>query len=87
MLCSVSEPLAAKPALETVFRLVTTTDPLMGEAVVRQSVPPQSPLVPDGAFYVGELTGFPFSRQKQHRLSHQCYRSAEYRRFYGISLI
>jgi len=49
--------------LETVFPTRTTTDPLMGESVVRQSVPTSITVGPDGAFYVGELTGFPFQAE------------------------
>ena len=46
--------------LETIFPTGTTTDPLTGEAMVRQSVPTSVTVGPDGALYVGELTGFPF---------------------------
>jgi dienelactone hydrolase len=46
--------------LETVFPTRTTTDPLTGSEVVRQSVPTSVTVGPDGALYVGELTGFPF---------------------------
>lgn len=46
--------------LETVFPARTTTDPLTGKSVVRQSVPTSVTVGPDGALYVGELTGFPF---------------------------
>ena len=46
--------------LETVFPTRTTTDPLTGQAVTWQSVPTSVAVNPDGAFYVGELTGFPF---------------------------
>lgn len=49
-----------EPTLETVFPARTTTDPLTGEAVVRQPVPTSVTVGPDGALYVGELTGFPF---------------------------
>lgn len=49
-----------EPILETVFPTRTTTDPLTGEAVVRQPVPTSVTVGPDGALYVGELTGFPF---------------------------
>jgi hypothetical protein len=49
-----------EPSLETVFPARTTTDPLTGEALVRQSVPTSVTVGPDGALYVGELTGFPF---------------------------
>jgi hypothetical protein len=45
--------------LETVFPARTTTNPLTG-TVVRQSVPTSVTIGPDGALYVGELTGFPF---------------------------
>ncbi|RUS93298.1 hypothetical protein DSM106972_096540 [Dulcicalothrix desertica PCC 7102] len=46
--------------LETVFPARSTTDPLTGKTVVRQSVPTSVTVGPDGALYVGELTGFPF---------------------------
>ncbi|RUT04416.1 hypothetical protein DSM106972_046440 [Dulcicalothrix desertica PCC 7102] len=46
--------------LETVFPARTTTDPLTGSEVVRQSVPTSVTVGLDGALYVGELTGFPF---------------------------
>lgn len=46
--------------LETVFPTRTMTDPLTGESVVRQSVPTSITVGPDGAFYVSELTGFPY---------------------------
>ncbi len=49
-----------EPTLETVFPARITTDPLTGEALVRQSVPTSVTVGPDGALYVGELTGFPF---------------------------
>lgn len=49
--------------LETVFPTRTTIDPLTGEAVVRQPVPTSITVGPDGAFYVGELTGFPFQAE------------------------
>jgi hypothetical protein len=52
-----------EPTLETVFPARTTTDPLTGEAVVRQSVPTSVTVGPDGALYVGELTGFPFQAE------------------------
>ena len=48
------------PTLETVFPVRTTTDPLTGQTVVVQPVPTSVTVGPDGAFYVGELTGFPF---------------------------
>jgi dienelactone hydrolase len=46
--------------LEAVFPTTTTTDPLTGSEVVRQPVPTSVTVSPDGALYVGELTGFPF---------------------------
>lgn len=46
--------------LETVFPTQTTTNPPTGESVVRQSVPTSLTVGPDGALYIGELTGFPF---------------------------
>jgi hypothetical protein len=49
--------------LETIFPTRTMTDPLTGEAVVRQSVPTSVTVGPDGALYVGELTGFPFQAE------------------------
>lgn len=49
--------------LETVFPIYTTTDPLTGESVVRQPVPTSVAVGLDGAFYVGELTGFPFQAE------------------------
>jgi hypothetical protein len=49
--------------LETVFPSRTTTDPLTGQKVLRQSVPTSVAVGPDGAFYVGELTGFPFQAE------------------------
>ena len=52
-----------EPTLETVFPARITTDPLTGEALVRQSVPTSITVGPDGALYVGELTGFPFQAE------------------------
>ena len=49
-----------KVNLETVFPTRTTTDPLTGQVVTWQPVPTSVAVGPDGAFYVGELTGFPF---------------------------
>lgn len=46
--------------LETVFPARSTTEELTGSEVVRQSVPTSVTVGPDGALYVGELTGFPF---------------------------
>lgn len=46
--------------LETVFPTRTTTNPLTGEVGTRQTVPTSVTVGPDGALYVGELTGFPF---------------------------
>lgn len=48
--------------LETVFPTTTTTDPLTGKTVVRQSVPTSVTVGPDGAQYIGELTGFPYQK-------------------------
>lgn len=50
----------SEPMLETVFPTYTTTDPLTGESIVRQSVPTSVTVGPDGSLYVGELTGFPY---------------------------
>nr|WP_322711310.1 ScyD/ScyE family protein [Nostoc sp. ChiSLP03a]MDZ8212512.1 ScyD/ScyE family protein [Nostoc sp. ChiSLP03a] len=50
-------------SLETVLPIYTMTDPLTGESVVRQPVPISVAVGPDGAFYVGELTGFPFQAE------------------------
>jgi hypothetical protein len=52
-----------EPTLETVFPTITTTEPLTGEEVVRQPVPTSIAVGPDGAFYVGQLTGFPFQAE------------------------
>ena len=52
-----------EPTLETVFPIRSTTDPLTGEALVRQPVPTSVTVGPDGALYVGELTGFPFQAE------------------------
>ena len=49
-----------EPILETVFPIRSTTDPLTGETVTWQPVPTSVAVSPDGALYVGELTGFPF---------------------------
>ncbi|BDA71867.1 hypothetical protein CAL7716_060330 [Calothrix sp. PCC 7716] len=46
--------------LETVFPARTTTNPLTGTSLVRQSVPTSVTVGPSGALYVGEFTGFPF---------------------------
>lgn len=46
--------------LETVFPARTATNPVTGEEVTYQSVPTAVAIGPDGAFYVSELTGFPF---------------------------
>jgi hypothetical protein len=54
---------SSEPTLETVFPTYATTDPLTGEAVVRQSVPTSVTVGPDSALYVGELTGFPFEAE------------------------
>ena len=59
--------------LETVFPSSTMTDPLTGESLVVQSVPTSFTVGLDGAFYVGELTGFPFEAKtaKVYRLNTQ----------------
>jgi sugar lactone lactonase YvrE len=49
--------------LETVFPSRTTTDPLTGQEVMRQSVPTSVAVSPDGSLYVGELTGAPFQAE------------------------
>ncbi|MEG3858585.1 ScyD/ScyE family protein [Microcoleus sp. herbarium12] len=49
--------------LETVFATRTAIDPLTGETVVRQPVPTSVAVGPDGALYVGQLTGFPFQSE------------------------
>ncbi|MBD2731923.1 ScyD/ScyE family protein [Nostoc sp. FACHB-892] len=54
---------SSEPTLVTVFPTYTTTDPLTGEAVVRQPVPTSVTVGPDSALYVGELTGFPFQAE------------------------
>jgi hypothetical protein len=46
--------------LETVFPARLTTNPFTGGELLQQSVPNSIAVGPDGAFYVGELTGFPF---------------------------
>jgi fermentation-respiration switch protein FrsA (DUF1100 family) len=46
--------------LEAVFPSSTTTNPTTGEPVVIQPVPTSVAVGPDGALYVGQLTGFPF---------------------------
>lgn len=46
--------------LETLFPTRSITNPLTGQEIVQQSVPTSITVGPDGAFYVGELTGFPF---------------------------
>ncbi|MEP1061227.1 MULTISPECIES: ScyD/ScyE family protein [Cyanophyceae] len=51
---------SAGPTLETVFPTRTAINPFTGEEIVQQSVPNSITVGPDGAFYVGELTGFPF---------------------------
>lgn len=49
--------------LETVFPSSTAIDPLTGESVVIQPVPTSVAVGPDGALYVGQLTGFPFQTE------------------------
>jgi hypothetical protein len=49
--------------LETVFPSQSTTDPLTGQEVMRQSVPTSIAVGSDGALYVGELTGAPFQAE------------------------
>ena len=48
--------------LETVFPTRTAINPFTGEKIVQQSVPTSIAVGPDGAFYVGELTGFPYQQ-------------------------
>jgi hypothetical protein len=50
----------SEPTVKAIFPARTTTDPLTGQEVTRQSVPTSVTVGPDGAFYVGELTGFPY---------------------------
>lgn len=38
----------------------TVTDPLTGDTIALQSVPTSVTIGPDGAFYIGEFTGFPY---------------------------
>ncbi|KAM3102304.1 ScyD/ScyE family protein [Phormidesmis sp. 146-12] len=45
--------------LETVFPSRSAIDPFTGQTVVQQSVPTAIKVGSDGAFYVGELTGYP----------------------------
>jgi hypothetical protein len=52
-----------EPTLETIFPTRIERDPLTGEEVVRQPVPTSVAVGTDGAFYVGELTGFPFQAE------------------------
>jgi sugar lactone lactonase YvrE len=51
---------ASQPTLEAVFPNQPTTDPRTGKTVSRQAVPTSVAAGPDGALYVGELTGGPF---------------------------
>ncbi|XGV97620.1 MAG: ScyD/ScyE family protein [Leptolyngbya sp. BL-A-14] len=51
---------ASQPTLETIFPNQTTTDPRTGKTMSRQAVPTSVAVGPDGALYVGELTGAPF---------------------------
>jgi sugar lactone lactonase YvrE len=52
-----------KPTLETIFPTRIERDPLTGKEAVRQPVPTSVAVDPDGTFYVGELTGFPFQAE------------------------
>lgn len=47
--------------LEAVFPTRDTTNPITGEAIVQQPVPTATAVGPDGALYVSELAGFPFT--------------------------
>jgi len=47
-------------AVQSVFRERSVTDPLSGENVLMQPVPTSIAMGPDGALYVGELTGDPY---------------------------
>lgn len=49
--------------LEAVFPSSTSTDPATGETGVIQPVPTSVAVGPDGALYVGQLTGFPFQAE------------------------
>ena len=49
--------------LETVFPIRSTSDPLTGQTLSWQPVPTSVAVGPDGALYVGELTGFPFQSE------------------------
>jgi hypothetical protein len=51
-----------EPTLETVFPTRPAINPATGEEIVQQSVPTAITVGPDGAFYVGELTAFPFQQ-------------------------
>ena len=46
--------------LQSVFDARPVTDPFSGQTIGMQSVPTSIVTGPDGAFYVGELTGIPF---------------------------
>jgi hypothetical protein len=47
-------------AVQSVFDSRIVTNPLTGQDILMQSVPTSITTGPDGAFYVGELTGIPF---------------------------
>ncbi|MBD2068622.1 ScyD/ScyE family protein [Leptolyngbya sp. FACHB-671] len=51
---------SAEPTLETVLPTRAAINPSTGEEIVQQSVPTSITVGPDGAFYVSELTAFPF---------------------------
>ncbi|KAB8315405.1 ScyD/ScyE family protein [Tolypothrix campylonemoides VB511288] len=51
-----------EPTLLTIFATRTATNSFTGEAIVQQPVPTSVTVGPDGALYVGELTGFPFQQ-------------------------
>ncbi|HQR49406.1 MAG TPA: ScyD/ScyE family protein [Steroidobacteraceae bacterium] len=50
-----------KTSLLAVFAPVTVTNPLNGQTVTAQAVPTSVTRGPDGYWYVGTLTGFPFA--------------------------
>ena len=52
----------SRPRLLATFRGPRVTNPFTGEPMRAQSVPTSVTVGPDGAYYVGELTGFPFEK-------------------------
>ncbi|HEY9626960.1 MAG TPA: ScyD/ScyE family protein [Coleofasciculaceae cyanobacterium] len=51
-----------EPTLKTVFPTRAAINPSTGEEIVQQSVPTAITVGSDGAFYIGELTAFPFEK-------------------------